>query len=146
MDLIHRLLLSAFFAMVTMTGFSYAVSSAFRKLYKEPVLLTYFLKELHLTVSKPLQHLLAWTLHYLIGLGFVIGYHLLWQYRLLPLTWGVGFLLGTVSGIVGIIGWIFIFSYTKHEPKIDFKGYYIQLLLAHIIFGVTAYVAYVYLY
>jgi hypothetical protein len=27
---------------------------------------------------------------------------------------------------------------TNHQPPIDFKGYYIQLFFAHIIFAVTA--------
>lgn len=145
MHIIFNLLIAAFLAMITMTGFSYIVSATFRELYKEPVLLTYFLKELKWNLSATLKSILAWLLHYLIGLGFVIGYHLLWTNNLLPTTWGVGFLLGTISGIIGIIGWIFIFRYTQHEPKIDFKGYYLQLLLAHIIFGLTAYAAYVYL-
>jgi len=145
MELIWKLLLCAFFAMITMTGFSYILSNTFRKLYKEPVLLTYFLEELHLSLPPFLKSIFAWMLHYLIGLGFVIGYHLLWYNDLLSMTWFVAFILGAVSGIIGIIGWVFIFGYTQHEPKIDLKGYYLQLLIAHIIFGFTAYATYVYL-
>lgn len=145
MELVCKLLLSAFFAMITMTGFSYIVSNTFRELYKEPVLLTYFFDELNLEVGSALKNVLAWLLHYSIGLGFVIGYHLLWYNRLLSMTWLVAFLLGAVSGIIGIFGWVFIFGYTQHEPKIDLKGYYLQLLIAHIIFGLTAYATYIYL-
>lgn len=144
MNIVYTILITALFAMVTMTAFSYLISKSFKELYKEPVLLTYFLDALHLEVSENLKIILAWILHYLIGLGFVVGYHLIWTNELLPLTWTIGLLLGTLSGIIGIIGWIFIFKYTKHEPKIDYKGYYIQLLFAHIIFGLTAYISYIY--
>ncbi|WP_035759584.1 hypothetical protein [Flavobacterium tegetincola] len=145
MHLFYRLLICAFFAMVTMTAFSYIISATFRALYKEPVLLTYFLDELQLKVSERLKSILAWILHYCIGLGFVVCYHLLWTYQLPFIRWESGLLLGAISGIIGILGWVFIFRYTHHKPKIDFIGYYLQLLAAHIIFGLTAYACYVYL-
>lgn len=145
MDDFYKILITALLSIITMTSFSYLISKAFRELYKEPVLLTYFLNVMKIKISPGLQIFLAWMLHYLIGLGFVIVYHLIWQAHLLPLNWQVGFLIGFVSGIIGIIGWVLIFNYTDHQPKIDFKGYYLQLLFAHIIFGCTAYVAYRYL-
>ena len=43
-----------------------------------------------------------------------------------------------LSGVIGIISWIIIFKMTDHQPPIDFKGYYIQLFFAHIIFAITA--------
>ena len=141
--MLYNLIISAFFAMITMTTFSYIISNSFRKLYKEPVLLTYFLDKLGIETSSSMKIFLAWLLHYLIGLGFVLGYHLIWKNNILPLTWTISILLGTSSGIIGVLGWMLIFSYTNHRPKIDFKGYYIQLVLAHIIFGVTAYAVYV---
>jgi hypothetical protein len=31
-----------------------------------------------------------------------------------------------------------MFKLSNHKPAIDFKGYYIQLFFAHVIFGLTA--------
>ena len=126
-----------------MTLFSYIVSESARKLYKEPVLLTYLLHSFKVEVSAGTKVVLAWLLHYIIGLIFVIIYHFLWYYRIVEMSWLVALILGVVSGIVGILGWMLLFEIVPQKPNIDFKGYYIQLLVAHIFFGITAYAVYI---
>jgi len=126
-----------------MTLFSYIVSESARKLYKEPVLLTYLLHSFKVEVSAGTKVVLAWLLHYIIGLIFVIIYHFLWYYGIVEMSWLVALLLGVVSGIVGVLGWMLLFEIVPQKPNIDFKGYYIQLLVAHIFFGITAYAVYI---
>jgi hypothetical protein len=126
-----------------MTLFSYIVSESARKLYKEPVLLTYLLHSFKVEVSAGTKVVLAWLLHYIIGLIFVIIYHFLWYYGIVEMSWLVALILGVVSGIVGILGWMLLFEIVPQKPNIDFKGYYIQLLVAHIFFGITAYAVYI---
>ena len=125
-----------------MTLFSYVVSASFRELYKEPVLLTFILNKLNTELSVKSKRVLAWLIHYIIGLMFVVIYHLLWFYNVLPISLLIALLLGAISGIIGIIGWMFMFKITNHKPVIDFKGYYIQLFFAHIIFALTATLVY----
>lgn len=139
---ILQILISSIAATSAMTLFSYAVSASARELYKEPVLLSYILGHLHLEVSPNIKNILAWILHYIIGLGFVIAYHFLWTYNILELTWPIGILLGAISGIIGIITWFILFKMIPQKPTIDFKGYYLQLFGAHLIFGFTAYSVY----
>jgi hypothetical protein len=138
-----QILISSIAATSAMTLFSYAVSASARELYKEPVLLSYILSHLHLEVSPSFKNILAWILHYIIGLGFVIAYHFLWAYNILTITWPVSFLLGAISGIIGIITWFILFKAVPQKPNINFKGYYLQLLAAHVIFGFTAYSVYI---
>lgn len=126
-----------------MTLFSYIVSESARKLYKEPVLLTYLLHSFKVEISAGTKVVLAWLLHYIIGLIFVIIYHFLWYYGIVEMSWLVALILGVVSGIVGILGWMLLFEIVPQKPNIDFKGYYIQLLVAHIFFGITAYAVYI---
>lgn len=133
-----QLIIVTITATSAMTMFSYAISNQFQELYKEPVLLTYMLAKLKIKISKKAQATLAWILHYLIGFLFVWGYYMLWVRAILPVTIVVGLVLGTISGIIGIMGWMMMFKLSNHKPKIDFKGYYLQLLFAHIIFGVVA--------
>lgn len=121
-----------------MTLFSYVISASFGELYKEPVLLTYVLGKINLELSLKTKKKLAWLLHYIIGVIFVLIYHFLWIKAILSLSIANGFLLGTASGIIGIIGWLLIFKITDYKPKIDFKGYYLQLFFAHIIFTLVA--------
>lgn len=121
-----------------MTLFSYAASASFRELYKEPVLLTFMLTRLNIELPAKSKATLAWLLHYFIGFLFVLAYHLLWIKNILPVSFLSAFLLGFISGIIGILGWMIMFKMSNHQPPIDFKGYYFQLLLAHIIFGLVA--------
>ncbi|QOG00677.1 hypothetical protein [Flavobacterium sp. MDT1-60] len=125
-----------------MTLFSYAVSSSARELYKEPVLLTYVLSSLKVEVSPQIKTFLGWLLHYLIGLFFVVIYHYLWSYDIIEMSWPAAFVLGAVSGIIGILSWFFLFKTVPQKPNIDFKGYYIQLFFAHIIFAIVAFFVY----
>ncbi|CAM3552023.1 hypothetical protein [Flavobacterium chungbukense] len=138
-----QILVSSIAATSAMTLFSYAVSATARELYKEPVLLSYILSHLHLEVLPSVKNILAWILHYIIGLGFIIVYHFLWDYNILELTWPIGILLGAISGIIGIITWYVLFKIVPQKPNIDFKGYYLQLFAAHIIFGFIAFEVYI---
>lgn len=133
-----QLIVVSIAATSAMTLFSYAASASFRELYKEPVLLTFMLTKLNIELAPKSKAVLAWLLHYFIGFLFVLCYHFLWVQDLLPISFLSGFILGFISGIIGIIGWMIMFKMSNHQPQIDFKGYYFQLLLAHIIFGLVA--------
>ncbi len=135
---ILQILIATFAATSAMTLFSYAVSASFRELYKEPVLLTFLLKQLKIDVSDKGKATLAWILHYFIGFIFVYTYHILWVNHILSLSLLNAFLLGSICGIIGIAGWMILFKLADYKPHIDFKGYYIQLFFAHIIFGIVA--------
>lgn len=133
-----QLIIVCIAATSAMTLFSYVMSVSFKELYKEPVLLTFMLTQLNIELPIQSKVKLAWLLHYFIDLLFVYAYHLLWIHNILPASFLIGFILGFISGIIGILGWMFIFKMSNHRPTIDFKGYYFQLLLAHIIFGLVA--------
>lgn len=136
------ILISSIMATAVMTAFSYMVSERFNKLFKEPVLLSYAIGRFHLNLSQISDRILAWTLHFAIGFMFVVAYHFIWKWDWLPFTLQTALILGALSGVVGIISWHFIFKFTNHQPRIPFKTYYLQLFIAHVFFGVTAYYSY----
>lgn len=133
-----QLIIVSIAATSAMTLFSYAASASFQELYKEPVLLTFMLTKLNIELQPQSKAVLAWWLHYFIGFLFVLAYHLLWVRDILPISFLSAFILGFISGIIGVLGWMIMFKMSNHQPPIDFKGYYFQLLLAHIIFGLVA--------
>lgn len=141
-DTFIQIVISSVVATSLMTLFSYIISASFRELYKEPVLLAYCLTTFNLSISKNLKTIIGWILHYIIGLLFVIGFHLVWANDLMQQNWISGLILGAISGLIGIVSWVFIFKISKYEPKIDFKGYYLQLFFAHVIFGLSALAVY----
>ncbi|MGE8342589.1 hypothetical protein BSF41_16470 [Flavobacterium sp. ACN2] len=135
---IIQVILISIVATSAMTWFSYAMSENFKELYKEPVLLSFALKKTNTSLSEESQKTWGWLIHYIIGFLFVMGYHIVWVKNILPISPLNALILGVISGVIGIFSWIIIFKMTNHQPPIDFKGYYIQLFFAHIIFAVTA--------
>lgn len=133
-----QLLAISVIATAAMTWFSYFMSKQFQELYKEPVLLSFVLSKLKMETSVKSEKILGWFLHFLIGFLFVLAYYFLWVNDILPISILSALLLGAISGIIGIISWMFIFKISNHQPRIDFKGYYLQLFFAHLIFGLTA--------
>lgn len=136
--LIFQIIIVSIAATSTMTLFSYAVSLKFREIYKEPVLLTYLMHNFNINLSKSSKNTLSWLIHYGIGVAFVSIYHYFWTHNILELTFLHGLLLGVASGITGIISWMILFKISRYQPSIDYKGYYIQLFIAHVIFALTA--------
>jgi len=121
-----------------MTTFSYAMSNNFKKLYKEPVLLSYSIDKLNIGLLATSKKTWGWLLHYIIGFLFVVVYHIIWDKDILPISPWSALILGVISGIIGIISWIIIFKMTGYQAPTDIRGYCIQLFFAHIIFAVTA--------
>jgi len=130
------ILLATIAATTLMTILSYLFSATFRELYKEPLLLKYLMQRLGSPLSANTEEILGWVMHYVIGLLFVLSYQLLLHYNILDISWTSGILFGAVAGLVGIAWWHTMFKLSNFPP-IDFKGYYWQLFLVHIIFGLT---------
>lgn len=136
--LIVQLILISIGATSAMTWFSYFISKKFQKEYKEPIILATVFSEFHFEASGGIKRKLGWMVHFFIGFLFVVGYHIILDENILPITIPSAIWLGTISGIIGIIGWMIIFKNTNYKPRIDFVGYYIQLFFAHIIFALVA--------
>lgn len=140
MDLyvIIQLILISIVATTAMTWFSFAMSNQFQELYKETVLLSSIISQLNLKISAESKRTWGWIIHYAIGFLFVVGYHIIWIKDILSVSPLSALILGVISGVIGIISWMILFKITNHQPAIDFKGYYIQLFFAHIIFAFVA--------
>lgn len=135
---IFQVIIVAIAATSTMTLFSYAVSASFREMYREPVLITYLLTTFKSNLPTVAKNILAWLLHYGIGVAFVTVYQYFWARNILDLSIFHALLLGIISGIIGIISWTVLFKITSYLPAINYKVYYIQLFIAHVIFALTA--------
>ena len=144
MDIL-RIMIGALVGTTMMTIFSYLISVGFQKLYKEPVLLKYVLLKSGTSLTKKETAAGGWILHYAIGILFIAIYHFLWKLDIVALSWINGLMLGIASGVVGVLGWFIMFKISEFKSDIDFAGYYIQLLFAHIIFALSAVAVYKFL-
>lgn len=132
------ILITTLASTTTMTLFSYVVSASFKDLYKEPVLLQYVMDRLSIEPDKKYQAFIGWFLHYFIGLLFVTAYFILAWLDFYKITWLSGIIFGAIGGIIGIIGWAIMFRVSGRIPVIHPSAYFMQLFIAHLIFGLTS--------
>ena len=134
-----EIIIAALAATSAMTLFSYLISETFRKLYKEPLLLEFLMSSLDFKLSGRQKAIVSWSLHYFIGLLFVILYYLpIWlESDWYQVTIESGLIFGCIVGSVGIAGWNIMFRLSPMDPPADTGGYYLQLFFAHIIFALT---------
>lgn len=122
-----------------MTLFSYTLSALTKEQFREPELLNFLLTRSALIPVKVARKSWAgWVIHYLVGTLFIIVFDLIWNMKILEPTILSGAYLGFLAGIIGITGWKVFFLLSPDPPKIDFKRFYLQLLVGHVIFGLGA--------
>lgn len=131
------LVLSCLIATTLMTAFSYLLSTLSGKQFREPELLNTLLSRVIRRTLSP-NHFAGWLMHYGVGLLFVASYYFLFR-RSHP-SWFHYALAGFISGIVGVIIWFVTFRFHPAPPTLDRKKFYIQLIPAHIVFGIGAYI------
>jgi len=141
---IARLLVAGAVATSTMTAFSYIISNIRNRQFREPELLNIVLSRsdfFRLDLSK--KSSAGWILHYLIGWIFVVFFEIIWKLEFIPISITSGAILGFAAGIIGVLGWKLLFYLSKNPPETTWDiEYYLQLIVAHIIFGVSAAVVY----
>ncbi len=137
-----KILIGALAGTSFMTAFSYLMSASFRKLFKEPVLLQYVMRLLHLNIGAYARWFLGWLIHYSIGVAFVFAYDFLRDEGIVELNVWSSLVFGAAIGIIGILGWMVIFRLPSDEPRVDYKNYYLQLFVAHLIFALSVWAVY----
>lgn len=67
-----------------------------------------------------------------------ILYFPIWMdFKWYQVSWISGLVFGTIIGIFGIAGWTIMFWLSPKHPPVSIAEYFLQLFLAHIVFGLT---------
>ena len=138
MDILH-ILLSAFIATSAMTWFSYLLATIQSNEFKEPRLINILIDrsgKLSRTITK--NSLIGWAIHYFLGLIFIIAFDIMWVYTTVEATFLSGALFGLIAGIIGVVGWKTMFRLSPNPPDIEYNKFYLHLIAAHLILGLTA--------
>ena len=142
-QVLFALILGTVVATTLMTIFSYIVSRLRNRQFTEPVLLNRLLCGFGILKEYQLEKSIAgWIIHYAIGLMFLVIYYFVWSKTSFDPTMSTALILGSFSGIAGIIGWAIIFRIQSVPANIRVSEYYTQLFVAHVIFALTATVVY----
>lgn len=130
-------LLAWIISVVTMTLFSVLVNWYSLYEVREYVLLNWLVKNVPSLPNPP--RYIGWVIHFCFGLAFMFIFECLWIITDTDKTILWGFAVGSIMGILGILGWKLMFYLHPKTPHINFKLFYIQLFFAHIIFSITAF-------
>jgi|SRR5690606_25483829 len=136
MIFISEILTIGIFSTLAMTAFSYLFSYVFNGNFKEPQLLNYLIDK-HPAVKMPIcrEHIYGWTIHFFVGMLFVILFKICLFYNIVDMTIKTGVAFGFLAGIVGVTGWITFLSLHPNPPAIKRIVFYSQLIFVHVVFG-----------
>ncbi|MEO7175375.1 MAG: hypothetical protein ABIV51_05930 [Saprospiraceae bacterium] len=131
-----KILSSAIIGTSAMTLFSYIISQSKNKNFLEPELVSQLVKRLPKSYTGTQADIAGWTAHYAIGVLFVAIYTKTWAVMKIKPSVSSGAILGTLSGVVGVVGWHCMFKLHPAPPPKNRKQYYEQLIIAHTVFGI----------
>lgn len=131
----RRILFAGILGTSAMTLFSYLVSEAKRKNFREPELLGQLLKRLPNKCSTPAAQISGWGIHYAIGISFMACYSEIWKRTGHKPTLVSGVVLGAANGVVGVTGWKLMFEAHPNPPAKELNSFFGHLILAHVVFG-----------
>src|SRR5205085_8074162 len=80
---------------------------------------------------------LGWLTHYSMGICWAALFHLLFEKEHWKPGLKNGLLLGSFSGLTGIIIWRLAFKNKPRMQSIDYKRFYRHLFLAHLVYSLT---------
>lgn len=134
----------AYAAIALMTTFSYIYSNIRKRRFKEPMLLNELMARLRwLPAHTIAYHPIGWLLHYVVGVLFIVSYEIVRSYTGVDLTFLTLIIAGAIFGVIGIVGWEITFRlHPSPPPDIKLSEYYLQLFIAHVLFGIGAFVGY----
>jgi hypothetical protein len=125
-----------------MTADSALMSRLFGENYREPEHLATMIKRLAPGLSKHAKQIAGWGAHYAMGLVFAALFVELWESKRIKHTLLNGLILGTVSGVLGLLIWKGTFKSHPLPPLLNYDHYYWQRIPAHIVFAITATLTY----
>ncbi|MDT0675421.1 hypothetical protein [Autumnicola musiva] len=130
-----------------MTIFTYICAAVKRGQFRPPELLNMLISRSSIfPVEVGKTSFAGWIIHYSIGFFFVVIFSLLWNFFSVEISLLSGIIFGFGAGLIGIGGWKIMFVLNENPPEIELKSYFLQLLLAHILFGISASLVFMYGY
>lgn len=133
------LLMSGILGTMVMTSFSHLIEVLTGNKFNEAHLLNELINRLKLSnVNFRNNQYLGWIIHFAIGICMAVALDCYYKYSTENVTFWMAVGLGVVLGLIGVIGWLFMINFHSSPPKIEWNYFFVQLVIAHIIFSVTA--------
>ncbi len=121
------------------TLFSYLISKATGKNFKEPELIGKMIDRSPTPVKHENAQFTGWVTHYLIGISFAAAYRELIHVTGIKPTVANGIITGAVSGFPAALTWDTSLKVHPAPPRKRSVDYYMQLFFGHALFGAAAF-------
>lgn len=128
-----RIAITSLLSTAGMTLFSFLLSKIVRRNFLEPKLLNQLV--FYRRKNKKQHHAAGYAVHYLTGLLFTWIYSLIWKNSRYAPRNSDSLWMGFVNGLIGASGWHIVFLVHPSPPIVDRRKYYLQLVAAHMVFG-----------
>jgi hypothetical protein len=125
-----KIVLSGVGGTTMMSAYSYWMSLRKGKDFREPSLLASLVGKRKRSYDKAA----GWIIHYAVGVFFTAIYSRLWK-KVSPLKSSP--LIGLITGFIAVGGWEASLRLHPFHPFIDKKAFYMQLVIAHVVFCVS---------
>ncbi len=134
-----KVIIAGILGTILMTTFSYFFSWLRSRQFREPKLLNMILRRSTTDGINPSNNsVIGWIVHFSIGIILMTlfyMFHLIFSYRISLLSI---FFYGLLAGSLSILSWYLMFSLSPNPKKVPLKEFYLQLLVAHILFALGA--------
>jgi hypothetical protein len=137
MNTIKKVLVAGVTGTTFMTLFSDIVSKVKGSNYNEAEILGELLNRIT-PLDKQQSRIAGYVGHYGVGQVFAAAYVAYLKNTTTNPNLLNGALYGALSGVAGAFIWHSTFKAHPNPPGVDLKNYYKQLVLAHVVFGVSA--------
>lgn len=130
---LRKAISAGLYGTTAMTAFSYAMATHKKNDFREPVLLEKILHRKGLK-KKPAK-ISGWLIHYAVGFLFTLVYSAFWEKKRNVRVTPSGIAMGGICGMIAVTAWKATFKLQAIPPLINYRKFYRQLVIAHLIFG-----------
>lgn len=136
-----RVIIAGISGTILMTAFSYIIARVKSQQFKEPKLLNMILRRSTYDKMNPTNNsVIGWVLHFSIGVILMTLFYVLHLTFSFKISFISIIIYGIFAGILSILSWHLMFLISPNSPDISLKEFYIQLLIAHILFALGAFI------
>ncbi|QYA24538.1 hypothetical protein G3I01_03115 [Gramella sp. MT6] len=134
-----KVILAGILGTILMTGFSYVLARLKDQEFREPRLLNMILRRSTYDKVNPSNNsILGWVVHFSIGIILMTLFYIIHLIFSFSISFTSILVYGVFAGILSILSWHLMFVISPNSENVQLKEFYVQILIAHILFAMGA--------
>lgn len=134
-----KVILAGILGTILMTGFSYILARLKDQEFREPRLLNMILRRSTYDKVNPSNNsILGWVVHFSIGIILMTLFYIIHLIFSFSISFMSILVYGVFAGILSILSWHLMFIISPNSENVELKEFYVQILIAHVLFALGA--------